>query len=354
MHEFWDYVFLDNTIRSYVTVAATILVIFLLQRLISKYIAILLFRALKLIFKNLDQKSFVNLVVTPIKNYLVVVSSILAIGSLRFPEDFNFVIYKIDLKTIAHAVAQMVLIVAFIQLLLRIIDFVSELMMRRARLTPSTKDDQLVSFFKDFLKAIIIIIAIFLLFKFVFNYPISNLVTAISIVGAALSLAAKESLENVIASFIIFLDDPFEVGDSVKVQNVSGTVEKIGLRSTRIRTDQKTLVTVPNKVMVDNIMDNISLRNQIRNLVVLDVPAFTDPVRVEELVNSIKKYLAEEEKDIINANVLVNDIVDFTIKVQVEFFVRLMPWADFLVIKNRVNLRLLEEVKKMKEKIRAN
>ena len=54
--------------------------------------------------------------------------------------------------------------------------------------------------------------------------------------GAALALAAKESIENLIASFIIFFDKPFFTGDTLKVNNVSGTVEKIGLRSTRIRT----------------------------------------------------------------------------------------------------------------------
>ncbi len=79
-------------------------------------------------------------------------------------------------------------------------------------------------------------------------------------------MATRESLENLIASFIIFFDKPFMVGDLVKVQSITGTVEKIGLRSTRIRTDQKTYVTMPNKQMVDSIMDNLSLRAPRRRL----------------------------------------------------------------------------------------
>ena len=80
--------------------------------------------------------------------------------------------------------------------------------------------------------------------------------------GAAIALATRESLENLIASFIIFFDKPFATGDTVKVLQFTGTVEKIGLRSTRIRTESKTYITVPNKQMVDSVVDNISLRTQ--------------------------------------------------------------------------------------------
>jgi len=61
-----------------------------------------------------------------------------------------------------------------------------------------------------------------------------------------LALSLKESIENLIASFIIFFDKPFMAGDNVKVNQYLRDVERIGLRSTRIRTDLKTYVTVPN------------------------------------------------------------------------------------------------------------
>ena len=96
--------------------------------------------------------------------------------------------------------------------------------------------------------------------RFVLNFNISNLITGLSIITAAVALATRESLENLIASFIIFFDKPFTMGDLVKVENITGNVERIGLRSTRIRTDQKTFITVPNKKMVDSILDNLSLR----------------------------------------------------------------------------------------------
>ncbi|MFX4531874.1 mechanosensitive ion channel domain-containing protein, partial [Acinetobacter baumannii] len=90
-------------------------------------------------------------------------------------------------------------------------------------------------FFKDFFKVLIVINGILMIIHFSLHKNIGNLLTGLSIVGAALALATRESLENLIASFIIFFDKPFSAGDLVKVHAFTGVVEKIGLRSTRIR-----------------------------------------------------------------------------------------------------------------------
>ena len=72
-------------------------------------------------------------------------------------------------------------------------------------------------------------------------------------------MASKESLENLLGSFTIFFDQPFTVGDIVTVGRVTGVVEKVGFRSTRIRTFDKSLVTVPNKKMIDAELDNLRI-----------------------------------------------------------------------------------------------
>src|SRR5439155_27022864 len=112
------------------------------------------------------------------------------------------------------------------------------------------------------------------------------------IVGAAIALALRESLENLIASFVIFFDKPFTTGDFVRVQSVAGNVERIGLRSTRIRTTDKSYVTVPNKQMVDSILDNVTLRSQIRGEINLFIDLQTSPARIQQLLDAIKKYLS--------------------------------------------------------------
>src|SRR6185295_11619359 len=86
------------------------------------------------------------------------------------------------------------------------------------------------------------------------------LIAGLGIGGLALALAAKETIENLFASFTIFLDKPFTIGDLVQVGSVTGKVESIGFRSTRIRTAEKSFVTVPNKKMVDVELENQSER----------------------------------------------------------------------------------------------
>jgi MscS family membrane protein len=88
------------------------------------------------------------------------------------------------------------IIVSFIWLILRITDFIAAALAEKASLTADTKDNQLIVFFRDFLKAIIVIIAILMIVKACFNQPLGHLLTGLSIVGAALALSAKESLET--------------------------------------------------------------------------------------------------------------------------------------------------------------
>ena len=178
-------------------------------------------------------------------------------------------------KELLHSIGSLVLIVSFIWFFCECIDFISIILHIKANRTHDSTDNQLIVFFKDFFKVILCIIGLLMILKFTFGYKIGNLLTGLSLVGAAIALALRESLENLIASFIIFFDKPFSMGDSVKVHNFTGTVEKIGLRSTRIRTEQKTFITVPNKQMVDSILDNLSQRTQRKGELRLEVGLLT-------------------------------------------------------------------------------
>ncbi len=196
---------------------------------------------------------------------------------------------------------------------------------QKAEQAHDQQDNQLVVFFKDFFKVMFVILGFLMVLKFAFSYPITNLITALSIGGAAIALSTRESLENLIASFIIFIDKPFMVGDIVKVQTITGTVEKIGLRSTRIRTDQKTYVTMPNKQMVDSVMDNLSLRTQRRGFMQLELSADTSRETVQQLVLGIQHLLQVRKDQIESSSVFLSDIVEELIRSTAEFFTAPIP-----------------------------
>ncbi len=341
MNRFWQAVFLSNTLQDWVITLGAILAVFFLNKIISRYLAQLVCKLFKRNWKTFNEQKFVDLVIHPLSVFLTAFISIIFLYRLQFPVALNFIIYKYSFQQVLQAIGSVILIVLFIWLLLRIIDFIADVLETRASATPDQSDNQLILFFKDFLKVVLSIIGFLMIVHFAFNYNVGNLLTGLSIVGAAIALSLRESLENLIASFVIFFDKPFTTGDLVKVQSITGNVERIGLRSTRIRTGDKSYVTVPNKQMVDSILDNITLRSQIRGELTLHINLGTPPGKIERLIAEIKGYLGTVP-EVQTANVLFTDIRLQSFVVFVEFFTAPIEWSRFTAIKQGLNLFILQ------------
>ena len=341
MNDFLERVFMDNTITEYLIVIAIILFVVLFKRYLSKYFAGLLFRIVSSIFRAVDKVSFVNLVVQPLGIFLLVFVTMIAFDKLTFPTVLKFEIYKISFHNIVETCSKIILLAVFTWLLLRIIDFIAMILEKRADLKPGQTDNQLILFFKDFLKAIIVIVGFLMILKFAFQYEIGSLLTGLSIATAAVALATRESLENLIASFIIFFDRPFSSGDLVKVQQITGTVEKIGLRSTRIRTTEKTYVTVPNKQMVDSILDNLSLRTHRRGLLNLELNPQTSREQVNQLLPELTN-LFKQNKQVDTSTILLSDVTKDAIIVQAEYFVLAGTQETFNKVKQEINFGVID------------
>ena len=114
-----------------------------------------------------------------------------------------------------------------------------------------------VKFINNILKILIIAFAIVMVIS-EFGYNINGLITGIGVGGLAVSLAAQEAVSNLISGFIIVLEKPFVVGDFIQTKSIMGTVEEVSMRSTKIRTLEDTLVTMPNKSLTDDAIINIS------------------------------------------------------------------------------------------------
>jgi MscS family membrane protein len=319
----------------------------LVKRFLSKYIARLFVKLLRKTGRRIDEPVFYQLLVAPLEAFLVWFIILLSLEKIRLPNAVKdyMVYHNVTLGNILQALSATLLIILFTWLLLRAIDFIADILKKRANLTEGQGDDQLIVFFKDFFKVILVIIGILLVLRFALGYNISNLVTGLGIMGAAIALATKESLENLIASFIIFFDKPFTTGDILKVHDVSGTVERIGLRSTRIRTDAKTYVTVPNKQMVDSIVDNHSLRTQRKAGVVLQIDTGTSPQKLQQFIAHIDQLLNGTPL-VESHSVMLNDIVKDAFVVPVDYFTAPVDPQEFNHLKNDLNFKLLELLEK--------
>lgn len=336
-----EQVFFDNTLLDYIITTAIILFVLLLNKFISRHVARLFFNMGRRLWKTLNEQHFTSLIVYPLSIFLVITVSIIALYRLNFPRVLNITIYKYTVQQIFHTIGTIVQIAAFIWLLLRLIDFIAMLLEQKARQTFAASDNQLIVYFRDFLKVIIGIMGLLMIIHMAFNYNISSLLTGLSILGAAIALALRESLENLIASFIIFFDKPFNTGDTVKVHSVTGSVERIGLRSTRLRTTDKSYVTVPNKQMVDSILDNMSRRSMIRSELLLQLSLQTTPHQIELLIGEIKNFITGIE-EVQTSNVLFNDIRQQSFIIFIEFFTIPIEGKRFNAIKQELNLYVLQ------------
>lgn len=319
MNEFLNHVYFNNSVRAYVAVGATILIVILFKRYIAHYLALVIFKVLKIRWKNIDFPAFRSLAAKPLGIFFAVLITVTALDKLTLPSELEFSLYKITFRELLRMTGTFLIIFTFFQFILKLIDFVM-LMVQGTYLKPvgGTGSHQLIFFFKDLIKVLIGLVGLLFILKYTFGYDVKGLLTGLSIVGAAVALALKESLENLIASFVIFFDKPFSTGDAVKLDSVSGVVEKIGLRSTRIRSDAKSYITVPNKQMVDSILDNQSSRMQRRAELKLEIPSATSPELVEKLLSGIREILKGE--GILSSSALVTGITANAIIINCEYF----------------------------------
>ena len=340
MNEILNRTIFDNAILDLLEVFGVILLVLIFKRFLSRFLARLLYEFFRKTWKDVERLQFTNLVAKPIGFFILILVSLISLYKLRFPELINVTIYKYTTKQILYSFGTLLFIVSLTKLLLRGIDFIALLLEKKAQLTPDLSDDQLIVFFKDFFKVITVIFSLLLIVRFAFGINVGGVLTGLSIVGAAIALALRESLENLIASFIIFFDKPFITGDVVKVNAITGTVERIGLRSTRIRTEQKSYVSVPNKQMVDSVLDNLSLRTHRRVDIKIELSSQTKVDRLEEFTGGIRKILTR--KDIDTFQVVLSDLSATSIIVQVEYYTIPYPVADFNPLREEVNLQILK------------
>ena len=349
MNDFLEQIWLDNPVKNYLIVAGVILFVIIIKRIISRYLAGLLFRVVNKVWKDVDRKSFTSLLIQPLGFFLLILGSIISLYKLNFPTILNVEIYRYSVKQVVHSIATIVLVISFIWLLLRIIDFSATILEKKANLTPDQSDNQLIVFFRDFFKVMISIVGVMMILNYAFDLNVGSLITGLSILGAAIALALRESLENLIASFIIFFDKPFTTGDLVKVHNVTGTVEKIGLRSTRIRSDYKTSVNVPNKQMVDSVVDNLSLRTQRRGDLKLELGLQTSSAQLDLLIAGVRKIL--DRREIEEANVVLTDITGNAVIVQSDYYTAAVTINEFNNIRQEINLQVFKMIEELQVEI---
>jgi MscS family membrane protein len=213
----------------------------------------------------------------------------------------------------------------------------------RAKLTPDKFDDQLVPFLRDLAIVIVVFLVGLLTLGVVFEVNVLALVTSLGIGGLAVALAARETLENLFASFAILLDRPFLVGDAITSGGIAGDIERIGIRSTRLRTDDGSLLIVPNRLLVGQSVENLSQRQRRRAQFMLYFDLDTPPNILQDLLSELRNILITN--DLTRAEpslVRLDTLAERAIEVRVIFFIQTPKLAIFRAGKEQINLALMQ------------
>ncbi len=189
-------------------------------------------------------------------------------------------------------------------------------------------------------KAFIVVMAV-LLTASNLGVNISSVLASLSIGGLALGLAAQDSLANFFGAVTVYLDRPFHLGDRVKIDSVDGTVEAIGLRSTRIRNLDGFLVAIPNKIVGTSIITNISLRQTIKTEINLSLTYDTEPARVVRATEILQEIYGGNP----NTSDLVvgfNKFGDSALNLLVVHFWKGTDYKAYIADLQRMNLQVKE------------
>jgi len=180
--------------------------------------------------------------------------------------------------------------VFWIYVFLKLVHVVMQIYSDIASKTESKLDDQLVPILRNLLRGIVIIIGIFNLLK-LFGVDTTTLIAGLSIGGLAVALASQDTVKNLIGTFMIFLDQPFQIGDWIEAGGVVGTVEAVGFRSTRVRAADTSLFQIPNSSLAEIVVNNKGLRLYRRYNTQLGLRYDTPPELIEAFVLGIRELI---------------------------------------------------------------
>ncbi|BBM84063.1 mechanosensitive ion channel family protein [Candidatus Uabimicrobium amorphum] len=231
-------------------------------------------------------------------------------------------------------------------MLIRFVDILMIYMKKHASTTESKLDDQLVPLVSKSLKIFIILIA-FITIAQGLGYSIGGLLAGLGIGGLALAMAAKDTLSNLFGSVTIFSDQPFQVGDWIKVNSHEGVVEAVGFRSTRIRTFYKTEVSIPNSVVANATIDNFSRMQRRRVSTTLGFTYETTPDQMEKALAGLRNVL-KKTKGVSQDFYMVSftGFGDSALEVLLYYFTDTTVWTEYVEIRERVNLAIMRALQK--------
>ena len=242
--------------------------------------------------------------------------------------------------------ASVVAAIAVAYALYRLVDVIEYYLDRLVGKTETTLDDMLVPVVRKAMRITITIIAAIYIVDNILEQDVRSILLGAGVGGVAIALAAKDTIANFFGSVTIFADRPFQMGEMVKIGEHSGPVEEVGFRSTRVRTLQGHLVTIPNSKIVDTAVENIGKRPFIRRTSNLTITYDSGHEKTNKAVEIVKEVLAGVPE--INSDpdrpprVYFSDFNDWSLNIYMSYWVKPPDYWLYSEVNERVNFEIMK------------
>jgi len=201
-------------------------------------------------------------------------------------------------------------------------------------------DDQLFPLIRKCIKVFIVIVAILVTCQNL-DLNITSVLASLSVGGLALGLAAQDTIANLFGGISIFIDKPFHIGDWIKLDNVDGVVESIGLRSTRVRDLDGYLITIPNKTVGGATIINVSRRPTIKTVLNFGLTYETPLPKVKRALTILEELYTRHPMTH-DAIVSFNQFTDFALNLRVVHWWKNTDYRAYLAGMQDLNLAVMQ------------
>lgn len=254
------------------------------------------------------------------------------------------IVVPADMQGVLNDVTAVLITITVVYVIYQAVELVSYWLRRLTAKTATTLDDMMVPMVRKTLRVVTVILGLVQIAQQLSDKPITSILAGLGVGGLAVALAAQDTIKNFFGSLVIFSDHPFQLGDRVVVDDADGSIEEVGLRSTRIRTLDGHLVTIPNGELANMTIRNISKRPYIKRVANITVTYDTPPEKVERAIEIIKEILNRKNECFpadFPPRVYFNDFNAVSLNILVIYWFAPPAYWDFLEFDQAFNFEVL-------------
>jgi len=323
---------MNNSLED-IAIAILIFLIFLIfRKIFTKYVVSLLELITSKTNNSIDNK-LTQILIEPIKFFIIIIGIYLSLGYVSFyNESINLILKSLTIYTIFWIAYDGVIVFSA---------DIKKISMKFGK----ELHEEINLFLVKAIKIFIFTLGFVAILQ-VWSINISAFIASLGLGGLAFALAAKDTAANLFGGLTLLADKSLKMKDWIKVESIEGIVETIGLRTTKIRTFEKTLITVPNQILANTPVENFSRRGvrriKFRIGLTYETSSLTVKKIVEDITNMLKKHEHIEQSE--TMLVRFDKFEDSSLSIFIYTFTSTSNWDMYLEIKEDVNIKIIKIV----------